>query len=399
MIVLVVALLALGAAMVALRSHRSTSVHRGVVRLHASPALRRPVDWPAYGRDAARSHAAPYRLEPPFRVAWRETGDWSLVEFPPVVAGGRLFVGTNHGLLLALDAATGRRVWQRTLGRCIASSPAVAGDVVIVGVLAAPPRCDRDVPSFVAAFDVHSGRTLWRHRSGPVEASPLVVGDEVLTGSWDGALAALDTRTGRLRWSFATGGAVKGGAALAGPAAIVGSYDGSLYAVDVRTGRLRWSTPVGAPVYATPTIAGTRVFDATTDGVVHAVDAASGTPLWSRRIGRFAYSAAAVTAGRSSSARTTTGCTRSTQPPVTCSGPTARLDRSPARRPSSAASSSSRAAARARASSRTHARGGPSQSTRGRARWSGRSRTVSTAPSCRTVFGCISPATRRCTRS
>jgi outer membrane protein assembly factor BamB len=290
--------LILGVAVVALRSHEGEGVHRGVTRLRTSPPPPAPVDWPTYGFDAARSHAAPYRLEPPFRIVWRETGDWSLIEFPPVVAGGRLFVGTNHGLLLALDTTTGRRLWQRELGRCIASSPAVAGETVVVGVMAAPPQCDRDVPSFVAAFDARTGRTLWRRRSGPVEASPLVVGSAALTGSWDGRLVAVDIATGRVRWTFATGRAIKAGAALAGSTAIVGSYDGSLYAVDAQTGGLHWSTRVGVPFYATAAVAGGRVFDATVDGVVHAFDARSGAVLWARRIGRFGYSAAAVAAGR-----------------------------------------------------------------------------------------------------
>jgi outer membrane protein assembly factor BamB len=292
------ALAVAGVAVVALHSRRSEGGHRGGAQPRVVPPPPSPADWPTYGFDGARSHASPYRLEPPFRVVWRETGDWSLIEFPPVLAGGRLFVGTNHGLLLALDTTTGRRLWARKLGRCIASSPAVAGETVVLGVMAAPPRCDRDVPSFVAAFDARTGRTLWRHRSGPVEASPLVVGGAALTGSWDGRLEALDTTRGHVLWAFATGAAIKAGAALAGSTAVVGSYDGSLYAVDAQTGRLRWSTRVGAPFYATATVAGGRIFDATVDGVVHAFDARTGAVLWSRRIGRYGYSAAAVASGR-----------------------------------------------------------------------------------------------------
>ena len=296
-LVVIVAAIAI-AAVYAVRSPREHGVHRGGVPLRTLPKQTSPVDWPTYGFDAARSHAVPYDLAPPFRVVWKEVGDWSLIEFPPVIADGRLFVGTNHGLLLALDAATGHVIWQRKLGRCIASSPAVTGDSVVVGVLAAPPQCDRDVPSSVAAFDVRTGRTLWRHHSGPVEASPLAVGGNVIVGSWDGRLLALDAATGALRWSFGTHGPIKAGAALAGRNAIVGSYDGSLYALDARTGALRWSTAVGARFYATPTVSGDRIIDATTDGIVRAFDAGSGKEVWTRSIGRFAYSAAAVAGDR-----------------------------------------------------------------------------------------------------
>ena len=165
--------------------------------------------------------------------------------------------------------------------------------------MAAPPECDRDVPSFVAAFDARTGRTLWRHRSGPVEASPLVVGGAVLTGSWDGRLSPLDVASGRVRWTFATGAAIKAGAALAGSAAIWARTTTARSTPSTR-GRVACAgrSRVGAPFYATATVAGARVFDATVDGIVHAFDARSGAVLWSRRIGRFAYSAAAVAGGR-----------------------------------------------------------------------------------------------------
>ena len=297
-LIVVVAAIAVVAAVHAVRSPREHGVHRGGGSLRTLPRQTSPLEWPTYGFDVARSHAVPYDLAPPFRIAWKQVGDWSLIEFPPVVAAGRLFVGTNHGLLLALDAVTGHIVWQRKLGRCIASSPAVAGQSIVVGVLAAPPQCDRDVPSYVAAFDMRTGRTVWRNRSGPVEASPLVVGRTVIVGSWDGRLRAFDAATGALRWSFDTDGAIKAGAVLAGGRVIVGSYDGSLYAVDAHTGVLRWSTAVGARFYATPTVTGDRVINATTDGVVRAFDTSSGAEVWSRSIGRFAYSAAAVAGGR-----------------------------------------------------------------------------------------------------
>ena len=69
--------------------------------------------WLTYGYDAARDHHAPsgLRLRPPFRRVWAAFADSSFVEFPPVLERGRLFLGTNHGLVLALDARTGKRVW------------------------------------------------------------------------------------------------------------------------------------------------------------------------------------------------------------------------------------------------------------------------------------------------
>ena len=118
--------------------------------------------WPLYGYDPARTHAAPpLDLHPPFRKVWTVRGDWSLVEFPPVLEHGRLFVGTNHGLVLAVQAATGRVLWHRQFAGCVAASPAVGHGVVYLGFMD-PPPCTGTAPSFVAALDARSGRTFWR---------------------------------------------------------------------------------------------------------------------------------------------------------------------------------------------------------------------------------------------
>jgi len=125
--------------------------------------------WPVYGFDAARTHAAPpLALRPPFRKLWTVRGDWSLMEFPPVLERGRLFLGTNHGLVLAVQAATGRVLWHRQFSGCVAASPAVGDGVVYVGFMD-PPPCTGSAPSFVAALDARTGRSIWRFRAGVVE--------------------------------------------------------------------------------------------------------------------------------------------------------------------------------------------------------------------------------------
>jgi len=220
-------------------------------------------------------------------------GDSSFIEFPPVLASGRLFFGTNHGLVLAVLAASGRIAWHRQFPGCVASSPAVGNDVLYIGFMDRPP-CNGTAPSFLAALDARNGRTLWRFRAGVIEASPLLAGGRVYFGSWDHRVYALD-RTGRLVWSFATGDRVKGGVALAGGTVYAGSYDGYLYALDARGGRLRWKAGGGrlGGLYATPSVAHGRVFVSSTNGRVYAFSL-SGNELWSVQTGSYVYSPAAL---------------------------------------------------------------------------------------------------------
>ena len=299
--ILAAALLAGAAAVVFLlvgRGHERQPAGTVAAHRHHPATHKRPsgLSWPDYGYDLGRTHAAPpLDLRPPFKELWTVPGDWSLIEFPPVLDDGRLFVGTNHGLVLSVQAATGRVLWKRQFAGCVAASPAVGNGVVYLGFMN-PPPCRGTAPSFLAALDARSGRTLWRFRAGVVETPPLLAGGRVYFGSWDHRIYAVDARTGRLAWSFATGDRVKGGVAFAGGAIFAGSYDGRLYALDARTGKLRWTAGNGGlgGLYATPSVAHGRVFVGSTDGHVYAFAASSGRLLWSLRTGSFVYSPVAL---------------------------------------------------------------------------------------------------------
>jgi outer membrane protein assembly factor BamB len=250
--------------------------------------------WPVYGFDLGRTHAAPpLGLRPPFRKIWTAIGDWSLMEFPPVLERGRLFLGTNHGLVLAIQARTGRVLWERRFAGCVAASPAVGKGIVYLGFMD-PPPCRGSAPSFLAALDARTGKTLWRFRCGVVETPPLLAGGRVYFGSWDHRVYAVDARTGRLDWSFATGDRVKGGVAFAAGTIFAGSYDGRLYALDAETGKLRWSAGGLGAIYATPSVAHRRVFVASTNGSVYALATSSGRLRWSTRTRSFVYSPVAL---------------------------------------------------------------------------------------------------------
>ncbi|MBA2475666.1 MAG: PQQ-like beta-propeller repeat protein [Actinobacteria bacterium] len=263
-----------------------------------------PPAWPTYGYDLARTHVAPdWDLRPPFRRAWTvRTGN--VLEFPPVVARGRLFVAQAKGRFLAIDGRSGKVFWRKRFRRCSAASPTVEGDVVYAVFLHELPcaKDDRDAPGLVVAMRIRGGGILWRFRTGPVESSPLLVNGTLYFGSWNHRLAALDVRgrRPRLRWSFEADDELNSSPAYAGGTIYIGSDGGSLYAVDARTGRLRWRARSFSRFgrreyfYATPTVAYGRVYIGNTDGTVYAYGAASGRLLWARGAGSYVYTAAAV---------------------------------------------------------------------------------------------------------
>lgn len=261
-----------------------------------TPHVRRSAVSPTYRFDASRSGAFhDTRVRPPFRIAWRLSAG-SLVEFPPALADGRLYITTHEGRILAISAGTGRQLWKVESGHCAASSPALAGGLLVVSLLGPLPcgggSAERGVVLGLRASD---GRELWRRAIGPSESSPLAVGGTAYVGSWDGGLYALAGRTGAVRWRAPTDGPVKAAAAYSAGSVYVGSYDGRVYALDARSGAVRWRAgPFAGHFYATPAIAHGLVIVGATSGVVYAFDSATGDVRWTVRTGSYVYSAAGI---------------------------------------------------------------------------------------------------------
>ncbi|HET9666166.1 MAG TPA: PQQ-binding-like beta-propeller repeat protein [Desertimonas sp.] len=267
------------------------------------PAVeQKEMPWPTYGYVPARTQVgAGIDLRPPFRKRWMVRGR-NLIEFPPVVAYGRLYVGTNPGRFLAIEAQTGVIAWEKAFKRCIAASPTVA-DGVVYQPLMDPSPCgnpDRAAPGYMVAMAADTGRVLWRFQAGVIESSPVLVDGVLFFGSWDRNVYALDVATHKPRWTFETGDEVKAAAAYANGTIYIGSYDGKLYAIDARTGEERWASEGrsgvggGGNFYATAAVAYGRVFIGSTDGKVYAFGAKSGDLLWAQSTGGFVYSSAAV---------------------------------------------------------------------------------------------------------
>ena len=76
-------------------------------------------------------------------------------------------------------------------------------------------------------------------------------------GSYDGSLYALDTDTGRARWTYAVGGRISGSAAVVDGIVYVATLEGGSYGIDTRSGVQRWRSPIG---YYSPVAASTDAF-------------------------------------------------------------------------------------------------------------------------------------------
>jgi outer membrane protein assembly factor BamB len=263
--------------------------------------------WPMFGRDESRAAALESAaIRPPYQRAW-VVGGRSLIEFPPAIAYGHLYYADGGGRIYAVSTSTGARSWRFDAHRVSAATPAVGpyahGTVYASFLNRLGSRGKSAGDGAVVALAADTGHVRWTAHVGASETSPLLIGDRLFVGGWDGTVYALDARSGRRLWTFRTGGAVKGGLAAAGGRVYAGSYDGHVYGLDAATGRLIWRAS-GLPqlfghgtFYSTPVIAHGRVYIGSTDGRMYSFGARTGRLRWSHHTGGYVYGSAAAWRG------------------------------------------------------------------------------------------------------
>jgi outer membrane protein assembly factor BamB len=200
-----------------------------------------------------------------------------------VTAGrGRLYLGTGDGHVLALDPATGARIWSFAAGDAVDSTPALDGDRLYVGSF------DRSV----YALNADSGTLLWKHDTGgAVVSSPAIFRDRVLVGSRSYDLLALDARTGVPAWTrYVWFSWIESPATIREGTAYVGSSDAALLsAFDATSGRTRWDLDVMGWAWGQPAVSDTRVYIGTAGAAKYPVRHQPGVLGVDRATGRVAW--------------------------------------------------------------------------------------------------------------
>jgi alcohol dehydrogenase (cytochrome c) len=157
------------------------------------------------------------------------------------VLGKNVYVATLDAHLLALDAATGVKLWDVQVadwhqGYSMTAAPLIVDDRVIVGIAGG----DFGIRGFVTAFSASDGTQLWKTYTIPAPGEP---GNETWgNNSWEHAgvatwnTGAYDPALGLIYWGTGNPDPVFNTATRPG----TNLYACSLLALDARTGALRW---------------------------------------------------------------------------------------------------------------------------------------------------------------
>jgi alcohol dehydrogenase (cytochrome c) len=147
---------------------------------------------------------------------------------------GRIFRGTTDGRLIALDAKTGRSLWDvqganPALGELFSAAPIAWQGKVFIGIGVS----DFGVAGRLMAFDADTGKELWRFNT--------TFGARAGGGSW--ATYSLDPATGEVFGPVGNPFPDWNRNVAAGDRNLT-KYTDSVIAVDTETGRLNWSYQV-----------------------------------------------------------------------------------------------------------------------------------------------------------
>ncbi|MBO9575122.1 MAG: PQQ-binding-like beta-propeller repeat protein [Sphingobium sp.] len=220
----------------------------------------------------------------------------------PVVSGGKLYVIDSQAVIWALDAKTGKTLWQKSV-RAADDTGHIefGGGVSVEGdhVYASTGTGD------VVALSAADGKTIWSVRpGGPLRGSPTVAAGNVYVMSQDNQLFALNETDGAVVWQDSGTIQSTGVFGVAAPAAgqgtvIAGYSSGELSAYRYENGRVLWgdalsrtniSTSVSTltDIDADPVVDRGRVFAIGEGGRMASYELVSGQRLWELNIGGIA---------------------------------------------------------------------------------------------------------------
>ena len=155
------------------------------------------------------------------------------------ILGDTLFLAAADAHLIAIDAKTGRPIWNRIVasgfGYSMTTAPLVIKDKVIVGTAGG----EFGIRGFIAAYDAATGTEAWRFNTVPSPGEP---GHETWRSGWEhggGSIwvtGSYDAETNLTFWGVGNPGPDYNAETRPGD----NLYTCSVVALDADTGKLRW---------------------------------------------------------------------------------------------------------------------------------------------------------------
>ncbi|MDX2288099.1 MAG: PQQ-binding-like beta-propeller repeat protein [Hyphomicrobiaceae bacterium] len=257
--------------------------------------------------------------------------------------GGRVYAVSGFGKVAALDPATGKAIWEKSLGTPVRAAPTAVGDKLYIVsmegrfyclngldgsevwvvrglpqqaslVMNVSPAVGGDIVTVpypsgdLMALKVADGSPVWseslsRTRAGSQLASlsdaatPAIDNGTVFAVGHAGRMVATSALTGERLWSANIPSINRPWAA--GDTVYVADTEGQLIALARQDGSVRWTVRLpGSKTWSGPTLAGGLLWVVSSTGQLIGADAATGRVAHQSEVGGPAYIAPVVAGGR-----------------------------------------------------------------------------------------------------
>ncbi len=219
-------------------------------------------NWPTFHADAARTGKADLTgVGADVELVWKYRDASILDRRPfassPAVAGDRVLIGSDNFNLYCLSLEDGVPLWTFEAQHPIFSSPVVFDGRVYVGE---GLHYTQDAKLY--CLDVVAGKVIWEFQTtSHTESTPAVSDGKVYFGAGDDGLYCLDAETGRLKWRFPDAH-VDGGPLVHDGRVYFGSgYDTkALFCADANSGQLAWRKDFAVPIWGAPALAHGKLY-------------------------------------------------------------------------------------------------------------------------------------------
>ncbi|WP_159977591.1 MULTISPECIES: PQQ-binding-like beta-propeller repeat protein [unclassified Novosphingobium] len=182
-----------------------------------------PDEWPSWGRTGGETHYSPLdEIDTGnvsgLKLAWHYDLEPGYSASTPLMAEGKVFLTSGHSHIRALDAVTGKQLWEYDGGtreRATSSLQLTWGNKGIAYDAGHVFLVTTD--GYVVSLDAKTGREAWKTYDFPDKSprnsngAPRVFGGKVIVGFGGadisparGFVTAYDAKTGKLAWRFYT---------------------------------------------------------------------------------------------------------------------------------------------------------------------------------------------------
>ena len=165
-----------------------------------------------------------------------------------------------------------REVWSRQLTGGIYSTPASDGHLIYIG----------DDIGTMYALDARTGKTEWTFATGMrIVGSPAVEDGIVVFGSTNDTIYGLRVTDGKPLWRVPTRQAVMGAVAIHKGVAYIGGGDGYMRAIDIHSGEVKWAFGgLGNYVLTRPLVYRDKLYFGCWDTYFYALNLNDGSLVW-----------------------------------------------------------------------------------------------------------------------